>query len=84
MRFAVRAVGGWMRLRSAITEPDVARRIRECFSLSSRAPPVALASVSDPRAVIERCESDPASADADRGFDFDQSPRDDPTPDDGS
>ena len=50
--------GGRMRLLAAITELDVARRILECLSLSSPAPPLALASVPGPGPGIERIRAE--------------------------
>ena len=65
------ACGGRMRILSAITEPDVARRILDCLHMPSRAPPLA---EPKPRAE-ERFEEGSAELDwgSDPGFDFAQS-----------
>jgi hypothetical protein len=65
------ACGGRMRILSAITEPDVARRILDCLHMPSRAPPLA---EPKPRAE-ERFEEFSTALDwGDHpGFDFDQS-----------
>jgi hypothetical protein len=62
---------GRMRILSAITEPDVARRILECLDMPSRAPPLGA-----PRAEPEMRDGDSSPErpwDDDPGFDFDQS-----------
>ncbi len=63
--------GARMRVLSAITDPDVARRILDCLRMPSRAPPLAAAR---PRAE-ERLEEPSSELDwgDDPGFDFDQS-----------
>ena len=63
--------GARMRVLSAITDPDVARRILDCLRMPSRAPPLA---ASEPRAE-ERLEEPSSELDwgDDPGFDFDQS-----------
>jgi hypothetical protein len=66
------ACGGRMRILSAITEPDVARRILEWLDMPSRAPPLC-----EPKGLpggVPREESTPDLPwDDDPGFDFDQS-----------
>ena len=59
-----------MRILSAITEPDVERRILACLDLPSRAPPLGLRELAEgePTAELTRGEWD-ENAD----FDFDQS-----------
>jgi hypothetical protein len=61
-----------MRILSAITEPDVARRILEWLDMPSRAPPLC-----EPKGLpggVPREESTPDLPwDDDPGFDFDQS-----------
>ena len=60
-----------MRILSAITEPEVARRILECLDLPSRAPPLG-ESKAEPHEL--GAESSPGlNLDGDPGFDFDQS-----------
>ncbi len=73
-----------MRLIAAIADPSVARRILECLSFSSRAPPLVLASEFDREPVISRRGYEPtlAEADGDPGFDFDQTLSEDRAPDD--
>ena len=63
--------GARMRVISAITDPDVARRILDCLDMPSRAPPLA---ASKPRAE-ERLEEPSSELDwgDDPGFDLDQS-----------
>jgi hypothetical protein len=63
--------GARMRVLSAITDPDVARRILDCLRMPSRAPPLA---ASKPRAEehFEDLSSELDWGD-DPGFDFDQS-----------
>jgi hypothetical protein len=63
--------GARMRVLSAITDPDVARRILDCLRMLSRAPPLA---ASEARAE-ERFKEPPSELDRgdDPGFDFDQS-----------
>ena len=63
--------GARMRVLSAITDPDVARRILDCLRMPSRAPPLA---ASKPRAE-ESLEGPSSELDwgNDPGFDFDQS-----------
>ncbi len=63
--------GARMRVLSAITDPDVARRILDCLRMPSRAPPIA---ASKPRAE-ERFEDPSFDLDwgDDPGFDFGQS-----------
>jgi hypothetical protein len=75
-----------MRLLAAITEPTVARRILECLALPPRAPPLAPANEFNLGLVVgdSAFEMTPAEADEDPGFDFDQSPVEDPTPNDKS
>jgi hypothetical protein len=75
-----------MRLIAAITDPSVARRILECLALPPRAPPLAPANKIDREPIVGRSvfERTPAEADGDPGFDFDQSPVEDPTPNDES
>jgi hypothetical protein len=67
------ACGGRMRILSAITEPDLARRILEWLDMPSRAPPLGA-----PRVEAEML-GDESSAeppwDEDPGYDFDQSLR---------
>jgi len=65
------ACGGRMRILSAITEPDVARRILECLDMPSRAPPLGA-----PRAEPRMRDGDSSPElpwDDDPGFEFDQS-----------
>ncbi len=70
------ACGGRMRILSAITEPEVARRILECLDMPSRAPP--LGKPKGGPAELPREESAPDLPwDVDPGFDFDQSRPDD-------
>ncbi len=59
--------GARMRVLSAITDPDVARRILDCLRMPSRAPPQ---TASKPRAEEPSSELDWGG---DSGFDFDQS-----------
>jgi len=60
-----------MRIASAITEPEVARRILECVGMPSRAPPPgAVTHLS--RGLFEKPNPE-FSQDHDPGFDFDQS-----------
>jgi hypothetical protein len=40
--------GGRMRILAAIDQPEVARAIRDCLGLNSRAPPLAPASPPEP------------------------------------
>jgi hypothetical protein len=63
--------GARMRVLSAITDPDVARRILNCLRMPSRAPPLA---ASKPQAE-EHLEEPSSELDwgDDPGFDFDQS-----------
>jgi hypothetical protein len=63
--------GARMRVLSAITDPDVARRILDGLKMPSRAPPLA---ASETRAE-ERLEEPSSELDwgDDPGFDFDQS-----------
>jgi hypothetical protein len=68
------ACGGRMRVLSAITAPDVARRILEWLDMPSRAPPLGAASA-EPEALGEESSAEPPSWDEDPGFDFDQSLR---------
>ncbi len=65
------ACSGRMRILSAITEPDVARRILECVGMPSRAPPLGEATHSS-REPFEKSNPE-FSQDHDPGFDFDQS-----------
>jgi len=63
--------GARMRILSAITDPEVARRILDCLRMPSRAPPLA---ASEPR--VEERFAEPSSEldwGDDPGFDFDQS-----------
>ncbi len=68
--------GGRMRILSAITEPDVARRILACLDMPSRAPPLG-------KAKGESADTPSEEADPDRpwddgpGFEFDQSSTED-------
>ncbi len=66
--------GGRMRILSAITEPDVARRILACLDLPSRAPPLG-SSPEASRSAGGELASEIAWGewDQDGGFDFDQS-----------
>ena len=67
------ACGGRMRILSAITDPDVARRILEWLDMPSRAPPLGR-----PRVEAKMLGDDPSpepSWHEDPGFDFDQSLR---------
>ena len=65
------ACSGRMRILSAITEPEVARRILECVGMPSRAPPPG--AVTHPsREPFEKSNPE-FSQDHDPGFDFDQS-----------
>ena len=63
--------GKQMRVLSAITDPDVARRILDCLRMPSRAPPLAAA---EPRAE-KRLEEPSSELDwgHDPGFDFEPS-----------
>ena len=72
--------GGTMRLIAAITDPSVARRILECLALPPRAPPHEI----DREPVVDPIAFELALAEAqlDPGSDFDQSPVEDPAPDD--
>lgn len=64
--------GGRMRILSAITEPDVARRILECLDMPSRAPP--LGKPKGESADMPREGSTPELPwDEYPGFEFDQS-----------
>jgi hypothetical protein len=65
------ACGGRMRILSAITEPEVARRILECVGMPSRGPPPGAAAPSF-REPFEESAFE-FSQDHDPGFDFDQS-----------
>ena len=65
------ACGGRMRILSAITEPDVARRILAWLDMPSRAPPLGAPSV-EPEMRDEGSSPD-RPWDDDPGFDFDQS-----------
>jgi hypothetical protein len=60
-----------MRVLSAITDPEVARRILECLQMPSRAPPLA----PPEHRAGEGLEEGSADIDwgGDPGFDFDQS-----------
>jgi hypothetical protein len=80
------ACGGRMRLLAAITDPSVARRILECLSLPPRAPPLAPANEIDLEPVVGHItfELMLAETQSDSGFDFDQSPVEDPAPNDKS
>ena len=71
------ACGGRMRILSAITEPDVARRILDWLDMPARAPPLAGPKGEPGERSREESTPDPAWDD-DPGFDFDQS-----TPQDG-
>ena len=75
-----------MRLIAAITDPSVARRILECLSLPPRAPPLASANEIDREPIVGRgaFQRTLAEAAGDPGFDFDQSPVEDPTLNDES
>ena len=65
------ACGGRMRILSAITEPDVARRILEWLDMPSRAPPLGAPSA-EPEALGDDSSLE-RPWDEDPGFDFDQS-----------
>ncbi len=75
-----------MRLLAAITDPGVARRILECLALPPRAPPLAPAKVIDSGLVAGDSVFGPTLAEtqSDPGFEFDQSPVEDPGPNDES
>ena len=62
-----------MRILSAITEPDVARRILDWLDMPSRAPPLAEPKGEPGEISREGSTPDPPWED-DPGFDFDQSP----------
>jgi hypothetical protein len=66
------ACGGRMRILSAITEPDVARRILECLHMPSRAPPLDEAKGEPDGEPPEESIPD-LPWDEDPGLDFDQS-----------
>jgi hypothetical protein len=66
------ACGGRMQILSAITEPDVARRILECLDMPSRAPPLGEPKGGPAELSREESTSDLPWND-DPGFDFDQS-----------
>ncbi len=78
--------GGRMRLLAAITEPGVARRILDCLSLSSRAPPPTPATELGLGPFVGCDEREPALSkpDGDPGFDFDQSQAEDQDSNQGS
>ena len=78
--------GGRMRLLAAITDPSVARRILECLALPTRAPPLAPANEASLKAVIGHNTLAPMFAETQSGpgIDFDQSPAEDPFPNDPS
>jgi hypothetical protein len=61
-----------MRILSAITEPDAARRILECLHMPSRAPPLDEAK-GEPDSVPTEESAPNLTGDDDPGFDFDQS-----------
>ena len=65
------ACGGRMRILSAITEPDVARRILEWLDMPSRAPPLG-APNAEPEMLGGDSSPERPRGD-DPGFDFDQS-----------
>ncbi len=67
------ACGGRMRILSAITEPDVARRILDWLDMPSRAPPLAEPKGEPGEISREESTPDPPWED-DPGFGFDQSP----------
>ena len=66
------ACGGRMRILSAITEPDVARRILECLDMPSRAPPLGNP-IRAPGEISHEESTAGPPWDDDPGFDFDQS-----------
>ena len=66
------ACGGRMRILSAITEPDAARRILESLHMPSRAPPLDEAK-GEPDGVPTEESAPNLTRDDDPGFDFDQS-----------
>lgn len=67
------ACGGRMRILSAITGPDVARRILDWLDMPSRAPPLAEPKGEPGEISREESTPDPPWEDG-PGFDFDQSP----------
>jgi hypothetical protein len=70
------ACGGRMRILSAITEPEVARRILEWLDMPSRAPPLGKPKGGPDELPREEPALD-LPWDDDPGFDFDQSCPDD-------
>jgi hypothetical protein len=78
------ACGGRMRLIAAITDPSVARQILECLALPSRAPPLAPARQAWEQPAIggETISSEVEEAQTGPGFDLDQSPTEDRSPND--
>jgi hypothetical protein len=65
-----------MRVLSAITDPDVARRILQCLKQPARAPPLSRADEVGP-VLDQASQAEPESLpieEADPDFDFDQSP----------
>jgi len=66
--------GSRMRILSAITEPDVARRILEWLDMPPRAPPVGAARA-EAEVLGDESSAEPPCWDENPGFDFDQSLR---------
>jgi len=76
------ACGGRMRLIAAITDPSVARQILECLALPPRAPSLAPTNEGVRGSAVGQgvFEATFAPTQSDPGFDFDQSPTEDRSP----
>jgi hypothetical protein len=67
------ACGGRMRVLSAITDPQLARRILECLKMPPRAPPLTPAREREPHDAFAPGPSSGCLDEEDPGFAFDQS-----------